>query len=305
MLWAVTSYYNPYRCPFRRANFDAFRRAMTLPLCVVEVDCGVGSGYELPDDAGALVLRIRGDVMWQKERALNVAAAALPPECTRVLFVDGDVIFDAPDLVNTVNAALDVSPIVQPFQHVVLLCRDGSVDFSWPGRVYGRTAHRTKPGFAWAFRRDFFTALGGWHDCFIMGGGDNALTRALFSYRPTTSVLEDLYLNDARREAFDAWAVQLRHCDVGYAPGNIRHLWHGSMTTREYDTRRHMLADFAPARDLAVREPGEGLRWSAQCLSSVRETVESYMLRRVVGTDAEAKIGVGESSVWHRRKGIP
>lgn len=302
MLWAVTSYYNPYRCPFRRANFDTFRRAMTLPLCVVEVDCGVGAGYELPDDAGTIVVRIKGDMMWQKERALNVATAVLPVECTRVLFVDGDVLFDTTDLAGTVNVALNVAPIVQPFQYAVLLCRDGSVDFSWPGRVYGQTAHRTKPGFAWAFRRDFFTTLGGWHDCFIMGGGDNALTRALFAHQGATSALENLYLNEARQEAFDAWAVRLRHCEVTFAAGNIRHLWHGSMTTREYDTRRQLLGDFAPARDLVARGAGEGLRWSAQCPAAVRETVESYMLRRVAGTDAEAQIGIGASSAWHRRR---
>src|SRR5690349_10101249 len=82
-LWAITSYFNPLDYRRRRQNYRAFRERLPLPLLTVEL------AYRSPELAAGdadLLVQLRGrDVMWQKERLLNIAVARLPPECDRVV----------------------------------------------------------------------------------------------------------------------------------------------------------------------------------------------------------------------------
>jgi len=82
-LWAITCYFNPVRYERRLANYRRFREHLSVPLLTVEL-CYDGR-FDLDDGAADVMLQLPGtDVMWQKERLLNVAVAALPPECTKV-----------------------------------------------------------------------------------------------------------------------------------------------------------------------------------------------------------------------------
>lgn len=51
--------------------------------------------------------------MWQKERLLNIALAALPGECDSVAWLDCDVIFDSNDWPERARQALKSFAIVQ------------------------------------------------------------------------------------------------------------------------------------------------------------------------------------------------
>ena len=63
-------------------------------LLVVELAFG-DEEFEL--EPGENILQLRGGgVMWQKERLLNIAIEQLPADCTKVAWLDNDLIFDDP-----------------------------------------------------------------------------------------------------------------------------------------------------------------------------------------------------------------
>lgn len=88
-LWAITSYFNPVGYRRRLTNYRVFRRRLTVPLVTVELaHHGV---FELErGDAEILVQLTSPDILWHKERLLNVALKALPVECRQVAWLDGD-----------------------------------------------------------------------------------------------------------------------------------------------------------------------------------------------------------------------
>jgi hypothetical protein len=116
-LWAITSYYNPARYRRRLANYRVFRRHLNVPLLAVEL--AFDADFDLrPEDADILVQLRGGDVLWQKERLLNIALAALPDECRAVVWLDCDIVFERDDWPAGVRRALDDFALVQPFSRV-------------------------------------------------------------------------------------------------------------------------------------------------------------------------------------------
>src|SRR5262245_42591250 len=79
-LWAITSYFNPAGYRNRRENYRLFRERLAVPL--VTVEWARDGRFALgPEDAEVLVQVSGGDVLWQKERLLNVALRHLPDDC--------------------------------------------------------------------------------------------------------------------------------------------------------------------------------------------------------------------------------
>jgi hypothetical protein len=76
-LWAITYYFNPMRYESRRLNYRVFRRRLGIPLLAVELSFD-GISDLGRDDADILVSLHGGDILWQKERLLNLALGALP-----------------------------------------------------------------------------------------------------------------------------------------------------------------------------------------------------------------------------------
>ena len=73
-LWAIASFFNPLGYQTRLTNYRIFRRHLGVPLLTVEQ--GYDGRFELDgQDATILVQVPARDVMWQKERLLNLASA--------------------------------------------------------------------------------------------------------------------------------------------------------------------------------------------------------------------------------------
>ena len=91
-LWAITSYFNPQGFERRRQAYRQFRRALTVPLVTVEL--GYDGRFDLGPDNADVFLAVPGsDLLWQKERMLNLALQLLPPECDVVAWLDCDILF--------------------------------------------------------------------------------------------------------------------------------------------------------------------------------------------------------------------
>jgi hypothetical protein len=284
-IWGITSYFNPLSSPVRRANYDVFRRRLGVPLVTVELT--YGDGFELAPADAEILIQLRGaDVMWQKERLLNLALEALPADCRSVVWLDADVVFAEDDWPLRLERALDDHALVQPFARAYLLPRDAAPEglpegsilresavaaFSmglalsdWMRRFGDHGGRKVGLGFAWAARRDLLDRHG-FYDAAIIGGGDRALVCA--AYGTFGMLLEKHRMNARQERRYLDWAVPF-HAEVGgrlgWLDGDLYHLWHGDIEGRQYAERHAALAGigFDPYADIARADNGVW-RWNS------------------------------------------
>ena len=189
-LWCITAYFNSMHYCTRRANYETFAaplRAAGIPLLTVE--CAFGDdAFELAP--GPDVFQVRGrDVLWQKERLINLGMNRLPPEATKVAWLDCDILFANPDWAVQTAARLDEVAVVQPFDRVGRLER-GRTTFAGAARcsfacqqqrrpesAQLRGSAHGHPGIAWAARRSLLERHG-IYDAATSGGGDELFAHA-------------------------------------------------------------------------------------------------------------------------------
>ena len=107
-MWAMTSYYNPVRYKRRLSNYRIFRENLGVPLITVELS--FNGQFELTEEQADILIQISGGaVLWQKERLLNVALQAVPSSCTKVAWLDCDILFDTPNWIEAADGLLDCS----------------------------------------------------------------------------------------------------------------------------------------------------------------------------------------------------
>jgi hypothetical protein len=304
-IWAITAYFNPVGYQRRLWNYRVFRERLSLPLMTIEF--GWKGAFDLSSDDADLLIRLEGpDVLWQRERLLNVALASVPVEATKLVWLDCDVLFEDADWINHLDVALDEYPCVQAYSEVVRLPKQTRPQWQPEfGELQGRPAlcslisrrhdlqsvcrdlprspGRVFPGptgFGWAFRKELMLRHG-FYDVGVLGGGDISFISALAGcydiatrYHSMTTAAEQHYLR---------WA-QPFHQEVGQRvrclPARLYHLWHGDVNHRGYQTRYHDFErfDFDPEADLALADNGVWQWGSAK--PELHEFVRDYFAAR-------------------------
>jgi hypothetical protein len=296
-LWAITCYFNPAGYRRRLANYRVFRERLPVPLVAVEL--GYGPDFELSENDADILVQLRGqDVMWQKERLLNLALRVLPSHCTGVVCVDCEIVFATDDWAEHVTRLLQDYAILQPYSHAHHLPRNwtpgnfrpAAAEFSRESAAYAIGSGVPPPtcigaitaarytyatGFAWAARRELLDRHG-FYDACIIGSGDRAMTAAV--YRCYDAVMDLHNMNDRQRARYLAWAEPFHEAvgaAAGWMDGTIYHLWHGDMRDRRGRERHGILTRFAfnPFEDIALDDSG-CWRWNTdkpQMHASVRE----------------------------------
>jgi hypothetical protein len=304
-LWLVTAYFNPLGYASRRRNYELFREPiMRGGLKLVTIECAFGSDdFTLPPSPD--VLRVRADdLLWQKERMLNLALARLPPECAKVVWLDADLLFENPAWAVETSRALERHRVVQPFD-VCIRMPARTIEYSGGGvvtRSFGALSgdappRRTLPaggslggamdehgytGFAWAARRDVLAR--GLYDACIIGGADHAMAHAMRGDLTSPCVDVTFPSDTAHRRHFLNWAESFHRAvagDIGCVAGAALHLWHGARVHRRYTLRHKELArfDFDPVTDLRI---GEGGCWQwASAKPALHEWAAEYFAGRM------------------------
>lgn len=275
-LGIVTSYFNPCGFRVRAANFERFVEpilAAEIPLVIVE-GCFDGADSALPSRYGSLKVPAR-DVMWQKERLLDLGAAWLPGECTKVAWLDADVLFDDEGWAVETSRRLDAAAVVQPFATAVRLSRGALAPTEGDDRfesfasvfvhrpeelLHGKYDPHGHTGFAWAARRDLL-AHHGLYDAAIGGSADHMMAHAFAGDLSSRCLGRMLGHGGRHRAWFRRWAARV-HEDVGarltYTPGRLLHLWHGTIENRRYAQRNRELQQLAfdPREDIRISSTG-------------------------------------------------
>lgn len=279
--WVITTYFNPMRYRRRLHNYHVFRHHLAGPLLTVELSHN-GHFDLTPDDADQLIQVTGGDVMWQKERLLNVALAALPASCAYVAWLDGDVVFTNPTWKQQTRHLLDHYPLVQPFKTLHDLPAEVSPEtfdanvvppkaFSLAYKMqqalvtnddlrpaYTSQLRACSFGGAWAARKDLLDQHG-FYDALIIGSGDRAMSCAAFGR--FDDAIHTTCLQGARAQHYLAWARPFHDAvqgQVGYVDTPLLHLWHGNLKHRRYLERhqRFRAFNFDPATDLGLNAHG-------------------------------------------------
>ena len=133
-IWAVTSLFNPQKYRRRIANYREFRRRLPIPLLTVELS--FDGAFEVEEHEADTLVRLRvGDVMWQKERLLNIGIRALPSSCDAVAVLDSDIVFENGDWPVEAERLLREHLVIQPYSCVRHLERDRLPETSEPAHV--------------------------------------------------------------------------------------------------------------------------------------------------------------------------
>jgi hypothetical protein len=271
-LWLVTSYFNPCKYSTRRRNFEIFQRSLQHSgLRCLTVECAFGdTPFELPGSEGVLQVRCR-DVLWQKERLLNLAIANLPPSCTKVAWLDCDILFENPLWAVETSRLLDSVPVVQPFDRAYWL-RPGESSHAGNGTVYdgfaakigrepaalrqGNFNRHGHTGFAWAARRELLLKHGLYDVC-LAGTGDHLMAHAMFGDWTSPCVRRMVGAATPLADSFAAWSARLNDDVAGQVrsvEGGVLHLWHGEHVNRRYWDRNKELIKlgFDPKVDIEI-----------------------------------------------------
>lgn len=250
----LLAFYNPARFKRLLKNIlyliEIFKRNK-IPYFVAECVFD-GKAPQIPE--ATITLR-SNSYMFYKEQLINLLEKKVPKQYTKLVMLDADILFDAPDWVDQISYALDKVDIVHPYATACWLSPDNkriqSKSQSYGHAIVhklpmnGKTVHNYHPGFVWAFRRSTFQALGGFYPKCIIGSGDMVFVMNFFD-----GGIPESYITDVLRSRFmiDDWPAYNKRFKeiapkVGYLNMKALHLFHGLTISRQYDTRHKMVRD--------------------------------------------------------------
>ncbi|NBO72870.1 MAG: hypothetical protein EBU66_16055 [Bacteroidetes bacterium] len=196
--------------------------------------------------------------MFYKEQLLNALEKIIPGKYTKLVAMDGDIIFDAPDWLDQISVMLNTKDIIQPYLKACWLMPDNTRIRAWKyGIAYAHSKHIARnnvtiskyhPGFAWAFRRSVFKRLGGFYPNALIGGGDSLFMLNFFYDTIPESWIQRF---DKALNLFTGdWATyHTRFKEVNPTLGHLNikamHLFHGLILHRQYGTRYSILNKYA------------------------------------------------------------
>jgi hypothetical protein len=277
----VSCYFNPQNNPYRLKAFNTFYDSIKhLNHRIVE--CVIGDDQpQLP--VNEHITRVyTTNVLWHKEALLNGIIKNLDPKYKYVFWLDADVIFTNNSWLTDSVKQLKTLNMVQPFEYCVHLEKDQmqpDFDITHEYKFASHPKHRhprmwrsfcsNHPnsshdevydvhghvGFAWGARREVLDAMP-LYDRALVGGADHIMAHAAAGHIPhkciTKSFTEDI-------DAVNRWSRKFYNVvrgKLGYAKGDLYHIWHGALESREYLKR---VREFTPESKKISEKDDNGL----------------------------------------------
>ncbi|MBD3245685.1 MAG: hypothetical protein GF333_01600 [Candidatus Omnitrophica bacterium] len=308
-VWGLTTYYNPAQYRNKLANYRIFReRVKRQGLSLITVEIAFGRRpFELENsDAEVLIQRRTRGVLWQKERALNIALQALPDECDKIIWLDADVLFYDDRWIVRTCRALQEYVVVQPFSFFFRLPK-GFEDLEEYTRRYPDACRRITAGygigygiahlgreflrevsvreagtvgFAWAARRSVFSSVG-FYDASPVGVADAVMAYGFYGAqcRPYQR-----YWTESMRRDQALWTEEIYRRvrgSVFWVDGRLGHLWHGDVASRMYVRRQSIekKCRFNPRTDIK-KDAQDCWIWATRKKKRLRFWVRWYFWMR-------------------------
>lgn len=263
-LAVITSFFNPMNYTNLKYNYLKFSEKVKQKADLFPIELSFNGDFFIEDDN---VIRIDGDdknILWQKEKLLNIALNNLPKEYTNVAWIDCDVLFENENWVNEINEKLKYYKVLQLYEKAKRLDEKGNINRLSEGAIkrisrinFVENALFGIPGFAWAMRRESIEKIG-FLETQIIGGADALMYYSFFGVKD--SVIHDK-MNKEWKNVYLKWFDKMFseiNNSVNYITGDIIHLYHGKMKNRNYDHRYKILSEhnFDPEKDLSKSKNG-------------------------------------------------
>ena len=243
---------------------------------VTLVECAYGSrGHQLDylalhDRVTYIPVRAK-TLLWVKENLMNIGIARLPQHAKYVATIDADVTWRGDKWADEIMNALDIYPIIQPWQYCfdlgpnnqhyqlhnsfAFLHKEGKqviprfVDKTW--QLTNEPYTYPHPGFAWAWTRDFLEAAGGLFEWGGVGSGDHHMALSLLKHAHMSVPKQ---INGTYKDLLVQWqerALKFNGLKIGYIKDTIEHMFHGRKEDRGYNSRWGMFLkyNFDPLMD--------------------------------------------------------
>ncbi len=239
LLHVVTCISNPVRYQSRWRLHERFAAEMAKAgVNLVTVELAYGERPFAVTQAGRPDhVQVRGRTeLWSKENLLNIGISRLPPDWRYVAWIDADVRFQNPGWAAETVEWLQLFSVLQLFSHAHDLDpehqvldgkkpKTGFMHTYWEGLPASKRYDdgNWHPGYAWAMRRDAYTALGGLMDFCVLGSADRHMAMALVG---KAELSLNRCLSPAYRRRVLAWQERAeRHLrrNVHYVPGLLTH----------------------------------------------------------------------------------
>lgn len=240
------------------------------------VECVYGARHhdlaDLNDHPRVTHIPVRATTLvWNKESLINLGLSRLPEDAYYVATLDADIQFRRKGWGLQVIRALDLYPVVQPWdkcydlgpndEHIATHSSFASVFHS------GQPVTPTGPkfwqsdagpyvyphsGFAWAYTRDFLDKVGGLIEVGGMGSGDHHMALALVGQvdKSVPGNAHQNYIDVLKR--WESRALIHANQKIGFVHGTLEHLFHGAKKKRGYVSRWDLFIEhnFDPLSDL-------------------------------------------------------
>jgi hypothetical protein len=305
-IWAVCTYFNFTGSDSRRKNYSIFKKNIkkyNLNLLTVEFSAdGVFSLNN--DDADVLIQLSDGDIMWQKERLLNIGIDHLPENTDIVLILDTDIVFSCENILDLICKKLEthkavhclssvshLNPFVMDYENTDYFAIDIEkdthliLDNTIPSciRTYEVFANFQMgcAGYAWAFKYETIKNVK-LFEYNIIGGGDKISASAFIGipFPPMTVAGENTfppyssYLEKVKKYGINKETVS-------YVDSPIFDLFHGFHVYRHVMERHGILktCNFDVTKDLISRK-GLPFRFADTVQDSTKKQIIDYFYNR-------------------------
>jgi hypothetical protein len=300
-LYVVTSVFNPLRFKSRVRLYKEFaKRTLDAGAKLLTVEVAFGDRvYEVTEAGNPWHVQLRtNSELWLKENALNLGFQRLPHDWRYAAWVDADIQFARPDWVEETKHQLQHAPVVQMFStahdmspkydsfqtfHGFAYCYRNHIPPVKTLQAEGYYPHQGRfwhPGFAWAYTREAFDALGGLIDWGVLGAGDWHMAKSLVGEGADSAPGG---IDPGYKESIAIWQARAdRHVmgHIGYVPGAITHYWHGRKANRGYQSRWQILVRNKFDPELDLKRDWQGLWQLTDRTPQLKRDIQDYFAAR-------------------------
>lgn len=261
----LTTYFNPKNYINLKNNYLEFYKGIKNKSDLFTIELSFDGNFFIENEN---TIRIKGNsdnILWQKERLLNILLDKIPKEYTNIAWVDCDIIFENENWIVDCNEKLKNYEVVQLYEYANRLNEFGDVELVSKGiikriseiNLIDLNLSKGIPGFAWAIRRETIDKIK-FLDTQVIGGGDSLMC---YSFLGEKNGFVSNQMNSEWFDHYHRWfklTNRIVNKSVNFVPGNITHLYHGKMQNRKYNDRYKILTEynFNPSIDL-VKDDNE------------------------------------------------
>jgi hypothetical protein len=243
-LAALTCLFNPCNYSNITNNYCTFAKSLSSYVDLYTIEVSFYNSFITDSNKKNIHIHGRCDnILWQKERLLNILLKSLPEEYTDVAWIDADVLFDDSSWVLKTTDLLNEYKVVQLFEEVKLLDKDGSVIESKESIVKNHSIGAS--GYGWAMRREDLDQIN-LLDNQLLGGADLIMSASFMNRLSILKSRSLKFFNNLSTYDWISRSSKTIDMSANFVNQSIRHLYHGNVTNRQYPTRQEIVQTIDP-----------------------------------------------------------